>query len=100
MLGNNVVVSSVELRDCLERLYPSSWSSLLYRDFDTTKYGAVQASCEFLCELRSEVNVTVRFIGEGFEGVVADWWGVVGCLVEEGPRKEYGEEGRGKRGNV
>lgn len=100
VLSNRALVGIVELCAVFGRWYPSPCSSLLYRDFDTTKYGAVDSSGEFLRELRREVNVAVRFIGEGFEGMVADWWGVVGCVVEEGSREECWEEGRGEGSNM
>jgi len=100
LLSSSALVSIVELCGGFGRWRPSRWSSLLYGDFDTTEYGAVESSGEFLCELRREVNVAVRFIREGFEGVVADWWGVVGCVVEEGPREECGEESRGEGSDV
>lgn len=88
MLGNSALVSIVALCTGFRRWYPSPWSSDLYRDFDATEYGAVKSRDEFLCQLRREVNVTVGFIGESFEGVVADWWGVVCCIAEEGPREQ------------
>ena len=93
-------MSIVELYTGLAWWYPSPWSSFLYREFDTTEDCAVEPSSKLLCELGGEVNVAVRFIGKGFEGVVADWWGIVGCVGEEGLREECGEESGVEGSNV
>lgn len=100
MLRNGVFVTIIRVCAGYGQWYPSPRSSLLYRDFDTTEYGAVESSGEFLCKLRREINVTVGFIGKDFKGVVADRWGVVGCVVEEGLRDECGDECGGERGDV